>query len=180
MSALDFRRVLSYIAKEGDVFGTWIGPLEKGAARKEKHYDELIAAQTREEAEMIYKHHFKREWCFQRNSMDISLKTKEAAPDEKYEPDFEVWPWRVPAKMRQWRERSFGPARRGRPVSMVIISRSKSGRTEWAMSFGRPAKMSTSWNVDELLKPDITHVVLNNFDPTSSLTSGVWQVARGI
>ncbi|KAM4060296.1 geminivirus rep catalytic domain-containing protein [Hirsutella rhossiliensis] len=38
----------------------------------------------------------------------------------------------------------------------------KSWWTEWALSFGRPAHMTGEWNMDELMKPDITHVVLND------------------
>ena len=158
------KSVQSYIAKEGNVFGTWIGPRETAARRKEKYYDQLIAAETRQEAELIYKEHFKREWCLHNNNVDAFLRTKKSAPAEKHQPDFEVLPWRVPAKMKQWRERSFGPGRRGRPVPLVIIGESRCGKTEWAMSWGRPAKMSTSWNVDELTKPGITHVVLNDID----------------
>ncbi|KAM4060279.1 geminivirus rep catalytic domain-containing protein [Hirsutella rhossiliensis] len=61
-----------------------------------------------------------------------------------------------------WRQKNFDVARLGRPTCLVIVGRPRSGKTEWALSFGRPAHMTGEWNMDELMKPDITHVVLND------------------
>ncbi|MGH7965713.1 MAG: hypothetical protein ACRERD_28515, partial [Candidatus Binatia bacterium] len=156
--------VQSYIAKDGNVFGEWIGPRETVARKTEKDFDALIAAETRSEAEALFRTKFKRHWVLHHANVAAFLKTKKPDPAEAHEPDFDVLPWRVPAKMKQWRERNFGPRRRGRAYPLVIEGESRSGKTEWAMSWGKPAKMSGGWNMDELMKPGITHIVLNDID----------------
>jgi hypothetical protein len=52
------------------------------------------------------------------------------------EPDFEVKPWVVPEAMRKWKEENIDCRRGGRPQSLLIVGVPRSGKTNWAKSFG--------------------------------------------
>lgn len=163
--------VQSYISKGGDVFGHWIGPTLASAAEKaaerDAHLDEIIAVDGRQEAELLFQKYFKRNYVLNHGQIDAYLRKKKPPPALRHEPDFPVKPWRVPATMLQWRKANFGPNRSGRPVPLVIVGDSRCGKTEWSLSFGFPVQMTGGWNVDELLKPGCTHLVLNDIDDVS-------------
>lgn len=161
--------VQAYITKRGDIFGEWIGarPASDKAASDAASSKQLREVETRQEAGAISREHFVRDDCLRPGRIQAFLRTKKQSPAVAHEPDFEVKEWCEPIKMKQWKSRNFGPGpgrRGGRPKPLVIIGESRIGKTEWALSFGRPGIMSTNWNVDALTKPDMTHLVLNDIN----------------
>ncbi|KAJ6782343.1 hypothetical protein PWT90_11221 [Aphanocladium album] len=156
--------VQAYIAKEGDVFGEWIGPRESAAKRAQKDLQVLIAMENRDEAEAFLKEKFPRQYVFNQNNVVAFLNTKKPALALEHVPNFIPRAWDPTGKMKQWLSRNFGPNRTGRPYPLVLEGESRSGKTEWSLSWGRPANMSGGWNMDELTKPGITHIVLNDID----------------
>lgn len=163
------KNVQQYIAKDGDTFGTWIecSPDHRSlsAAEKEKHYDELIAAETQDECKQIYTTHFKKEWCLNHGHCEAFMRTKKGQRAVPHVHRFEnVMPWKVPEKLLKWKRDNIDNCNGRRPRSLVIIGRPHTGKTEWAMSFGRPIEMTGKWNLSEMLKTDYTHLVLNDID----------------
>ncbi|KAM4060294.1 geminivirus rep protein central domain-containing protein [Hirsutella rhossiliensis] len=154
--------VQAYIAKGGDVFGEWIGPKTTTASEKDKYLEQAVETESREEAETLLKTHFKSWWVRNHANCQAFLRTKKGPSAKPHAPSFPPLPWKVPRRLLQWRQKNFDVARLGRPTCLVIVGRPRSGKTEWALSFGRPAHMTGEWNMDELMKPDITHVVLND------------------
>lgn len=155
--------VQGYVAKDGDVFGTWIGDkVQTSVKEKQARMKEIIDCEWRHEAEQKLREHFP-EWYIKcHTGISSFLKTKKAPPAQPHTPEFEVLPWRVPVQLKQWRQRNFSDRAGKRPTSLVIIGPPKCGKTEWALSFGKPAMMNGGWDVDQIRKPDITHLVLND------------------
>ncbi|CAM1504790.1 Fc.00g023810.m01.CDS01 [Cosmosporella sp. VM-42] len=163
--AIFLEHVQAYVAKEGVVFGERIvSETLSGKALREKE-DELLRVETRAEAEAILKQHFPRKYIWQHLQCAAFLKTKVSSTAMEHVPTFKVKPWRLTARMAVWKKANFPkPSGGGRPTALVLIGPSKYGKTEWALSFGKPAKMMGGWNMDELTKPGITHIVLNDID----------------
>lgn len=153
--------VQAYIAKEGDVFGQWI---HRGLGRSEKEelWQSIVAEPSAEKARGLLREHFPRTFAISHGSVLSFLREKEQAPVPVHVPDFTPGRWKVPAKMLKWRKDNFPVVSGGRPQLLIVQGPPRCGKTEWALSFGRPVQMTGSWNMDELLRRDFTHVVLND------------------
>ncbi|XP_044724212.1 geminivirus rep protein central domain-containing protein [Hirsutella rhossiliensis] len=134
--------VQAYIAKGGDVFGEWIGPKTTTASEKDKYLEQAVETESREEAETLLKTHFKSWWVRNHANCQAFLRTKKGPSAKPHAPSFPPLPWKVPRRLLQWRQKNFDVARLGRPTCLVIVGRPRSGKTEWALSFGRPAHMT--------------------------------------
>lgn len=161
--------VQAYIGKgavdQNDVFGEYMDFRHAAVSRDlQLRYDALLEEKTREGAEVLLRKWFPKEYIFHYGQLEAFLKMKERAPAVAYEPDFERRPFRIPARLAKWKREQFSPTRKGRPRCVVIVGRSRTGKTQWGMSFGRPAVMTTGWNVDALTQEGITHVVLNDIN----------------
>ena len=157
--------VQSYVvkeAKEPDTFGEWIEPITSAQAERVEMYRKIIKTPSRAEAKALFEQHFPRECLFNRGSVDAVLRGKVSEPVRVHEPKFVVSTWKARPQMSKWQKRNFPVRSGGRPTCLVIVGPSRCGKTEWAMSFGRPASMTGGWNVDELTRPDATHLVLND------------------
>ncbi|PON28884.1 hypothetical protein TGAM01_v201992 [Trichoderma gamsii] len=76
--------------------------------------------------------------------------------------DFDVKPWKATFKMLKWKRDNIDNLGSKRPKVLVIVGPPRCGKTEWAMSFGRPIQMMGRWNLDEMFKKDYTHLVLDD------------------
>lgn len=153
----------AYVCKGGNeyVFGTWITELNAPVARavaRDEACRQAIAAEHVEDCVDILKRECPFDWVFRYPGQFLGTKRKRAVP---YTPDFPVKPWRVPSQLLQWWKRNFAEDRGGRPHALLLIGPLRTGKTEWAMSWGRPGTMTKCWNLD-VLKSDCTHVVLND------------------
>ncbi|KAI8689364.1 hypothetical protein NCS56_00199700 [Fusarium sp. Ph1] len=101
---------------------------------------------SRDEAQVILKGHFPDIY----GKCEAFLKSKKPPPALPHVPAFELRPWRLPIP--------------GRPSSLVLIGPPGCGKTTLALTFGHPAFMVDRWDVDEVRRPGITHVVLKNVD----------------
>lgn len=132
----------------------------------EKWEKALVECEYRDEAEAIIIEHFRKKWLWQQWNVQALLKTKKDRSCPRRERSYKAKPWRVSKRMLQWRRRNFPVKGGGRPTSLVLVGPSKVGKTEWATSFGNPAIMNGGWNLDELLREDVTHLVINDIDVT--------------
>lgn len=156
--------VQAYIAKEGNTFGEWThGEPSKG--EKEKMWAQIVAEPSREAAEELIRKNFPRMYVMNHPSVQAFLREKaKGGMVTPYEPDFVRGPWKVPAKVLQWRSRNFPVEGGGRPQLLVLEGWPRSGKTEWALSFGRPVQMTGGWNMDEVTRRGFTHIVLNDIN----------------
>ncbi|KJZ68775.1 hypothetical protein HIM_11832 [Hirsutella minnesotensis 3608] len=154
--------VQAYVAKDGDVFGEWIGTQAPTTAEQDSIVRRINETESREEAEALIREHFPKKWAWSQMNVQALLRTKKPPPPQLYVPDFKVLPWREPVKMKQWRERNFPVRGGGRPRALVIVGPPYCGKSYWARSWGRPAVMDGRWDLDQLLQSDVTHVVLND------------------
>lgn len=158
--------VQAYSAKDNDTFGEWIDGKSSSAKEREKWEKALVECEYRDEAEAIIIEHFRKKWLWQQWNVQALLKTKKDRSSPRRERSYKAKPWRVSKRMLQWRRRNFPVKGGGRPTSLVLVGPSKVGKTEWATSFGNPAIMNGGWNLDELLREDVTHLVINDIDVT--------------
>lgn len=80
--------------------------------------------------------------------------------------NFDVKPWKASDDMLKWKSDCMDNPGGKHPHVLVIVGPPRCGKTEWAMSFGRPIEMGPRWNLDVLLKKDYTHLVLNDIHKT--------------
>ncbi|KAF7555026.1 hypothetical protein G7Z17_g2467 [Cylindrodendrum hubeiense] len=119
--------VQSYTAKDGVVFGTLIGTETKSALTRKEKWRTIIDAKTRSETVALFEEHFPEKWIFRHVSCMVILKMKEAYPAAEHVPSFKVEPWKVPAKMLQWKKNNFQVKKGGRPTCLVIIGPHRCG-----------------------------------------------------
>ena len=79
----------------------------------------------------------------------------------KAPPRYEVKPWILPDLLLEWKRVNIDEDRSGRKSSLLLIGASKTGKTRWATSFGRPMVMSSKWNMKNYIV-DATHLVVND------------------
>ncbi|KJZ68833.1 hypothetical protein HIM_11773 [Hirsutella minnesotensis 3608] len=154
--------VQAYVQKDGVVFGKWISAQTSAAAERERRYREILDEPSREKAESLLRTYFARDYIFRYPACSAFLKTKKTPSAMPHEPTYASLPWRHHPVLEKWKRDNFPVSRGGRPQCLVLIGPPRCGKTEWALSFGRPAQMTGHWNFDELQKPDFTHVVLND------------------
>lgn len=121
----------------------------------------VINTKSRDEAQIIIEGHIPGH----REIFEDFLKTKEGPPIQPYVPTFKLLPWHIPREVQNWFEgamSSINGTRGGRPSSLVLIGPPQCEKTTFALTFGRPGIMTGRWDVDELLRPEMTHLVLKN------------------
>ena len=116
---------------------------------------------SRDEAQVILKGHFPDIY----GKCEAFLKSKKPPPALPHVPAFELRPWHLPLRVQDWLAEALpfiNGTGEGRPSSLVLIGPPGCGKTTLALTFGRPAFMVDRWDVDEVRRPGITHVVLKN------------------
>lgn len=130
------------------------------AMRWAEFWRRLYGMERRDEAVAFIMEHFPTSMFLPQ--VQTFLRTRISPPPCAYVPDFEMLPWNIPSRLKEWKESNF-PVRDGVvPVPLVIIGPPRCGKTTWAQSFGMPAVMIGGWDVERLMQTDITHLVLNN------------------
>ncbi|KAH7200673.1 hypothetical protein BKA60DRAFT_583032 [Fusarium oxysporum] len=118
---------------------------------------------SRDEARIILKGHFPG----LPNTYEPFLEAKDPPPALPHVPAFELQPWNLPIRVQGWFAEALSfinGTRHGRPSSLVLIGPPGCGKTTLALTFGCPALMLDRWNVDEVRRPGMTHLVLKNVD----------------
>lgn len=164
--------VQAYVAKDGDVFGEWIGGKQSAKKKETEMYEEeLEKCEYREDAEQIMKDRFRKRYIWQHVNVRAYLNSKKPKPPLPFVLDFEVKQWRVPRPILQWRKRNFvckdgvfTPKKGHRHTSLVIIGPPRSGKTSWAGAWGKPTMMNGGWDMGQLLQDGSTHLVMNDVD----------------
>lgn len=156
--------VQSYTSKDGVVFGNWIGAESQDVLTRKEKLEKLINAETQEETIALFQKYFPEKYIFNHLNCRAFLKTKAGPLAREHVPEFEPNPWRVPAKMEQWRRANFPVKHGGRPTCLLIIGPSRCGKTEWGAHWGQPALMIGGWDYDALCQTGVTHIVLNDVD----------------
>lgn len=67
--------------------------------------------------------------------------------DNRKEKDYEVRPWDVPQVMIDYVRDNIVAPPNGRRKSLILVGKSRTGKTEWAESHGECMVMTTRWNV---------------------------------
>lgn len=158
-------RVQAYIAKDKeqcDIFGNWVTGETAAAAQLKEYMQEIIDTEDHDLALAMLKQYFPKQWIFSNVSCRSLLRDKVRLYAKPHVPTFDPEPWRLPDKIRQWERRNFSARRTGRPTLLVVEGLPRCGKTEWALSFGKPARMDGGWDMSQLLIPGITHLVLND------------------
>ncbi|KAK1674638.1 hypothetical protein BDP55DRAFT_729646 [Colletotrichum godetiae] len=157
----------AYCAKEGNkfIFGNRIPPEVQSSKRKAEDdiYREAIASASYEEAKTLFETKVPRDYVRNYCSYSAFLNSKKLKVAVPHKANFKVNDWAVPEELLQWKAANFDRDAGGRPVALIIRGPARCGKTEWAMSFGKPAEMTHSWCVDALSN-DCTHLVLNDID----------------
>jgi len=78
-------------------------------------------------------------------------------PVGEYEPNFDVLPFtNVPEPAREWAERYLAEGFRGRPKALVLIGRTRIGKTAWARSLGPHIYLNGYYSVKSLINGEKT------------------------
>jgi hypothetical protein len=75
-------------------------------------------------------------------------------------------PWKVPKAVEDWVRDNISDPLPGRKTTLVLIGRSRLGKTEWAKSIGNPIVMTKTWNLRNVFT-GATHIVVNDCDAMS-------------
>jgi hypothetical protein len=98
----------------------------------------------------------------------------------KVGPRFDPDSWRVPQLLLDWKRDNVDLPSTGRKVPLLLIGPSRTGKTEWAESFGNPIIMTKRWNMAEV-REGATHIVVNDVDVRSFGSGGdsYWREVLG-
>ncbi|WQF77002.1 Putative geminivirus AL1 replication-associated protein, central [Colletotrichum destructivum] len=154
MPAHFLERTQAYVCKEGNerLFGERIY-VKDTVSSKRKREDEIwtqaIGAEE-DVARKLLQKHFPRDYIRCYCNFEKFLQSKRRKTTVEHVPNFTANGWVVPSELLEWRKEISGSAREGRPVSHILIGPPRCGKTQWALSFGRPAEMSNRFCFDAL------------------------------
>lgn len=121
-----------------------------------------ISASTADEAERIIREGAPKEYILRSPSIQSFLSSFGRREDAKaHVHSFRASPWRPTVRMQQWKKRNFPLKQGGRPTCLLLVGPAHCGKTEWSLGWGAPARLEGGWNPEELMRPGITHVVLD-------------------
>ncbi|KAL2140874.1 hypothetical protein VTI28DRAFT_3165 [Corynascus sepedonium] len=130
--------------------------------RKRKRVaEEAIAAPTAEEADRILREGDPESYVWRHPAVAAFLRCKRPRLLEPHQPSFKPGQWKVPKQLLKWKHRNVLNKPEGRPQAVLLIGPPRTGKTEWARSFGLPCVMTHGWSYDAY-DEDCTHVVLND------------------
>ncbi|KAF6781256.1 hypothetical protein CSOJ01_16095 [Colletotrichum sojae] len=158
----------AYVCKEGNgrVFGERIeheASVSLKRKRDDEVYREIVDEEDEEKARKLLREKFPKQYIYNFVNCREFLRSKARKVTLAHVPNFDAHTWVVPPEIVQWRKEMFSPGRQGRPVSLILVGPPRCGKTEWALSFGRPAQMTNRWCMDALTD-DCTHLVLNDIN----------------
>lgn len=70
--------------------------------------------------------------------------------------------FRIPEELADWIRSEFTRPRRERPRSCYLVGPSRTGKTVWARSLGDHCYWNTMYNLDDLIKPNIDYIVMDD------------------
>ncbi|KAI3572956.1 hypothetical protein IWW34DRAFT_636330 [Fusarium oxysporum f. sp. albedinis] len=155
----------AYFIKDLGAGSVLFGKRIKGvpSSKSEGHWKEVVDTPDADEAEKLIMTHYPMRYVLGHVAIKSFLQTKRSKmPIEAHVPNFEVRPFKITAAIKRWYNASFVHYKGGRHTSLILEGPPGCGKTEWAMSLGKPARCDGGWNVDEFTKPGFTHVVLND------------------
>lgn len=121
-----------------------------------------MSASTADEAERIIREGAPKEYVLRHPYVQSFLSGFEhRTAAEAHVHSFEVSPWQPTMRMQQWKERNFSLQEGSRPTCLLLVGPAHCGKTEWSLGWGAPARLDGGWNPEELMRPGITHIVLN-------------------
>ncbi len=93
---------------------------------------------------------------------------------------FDPGSWQVPLEVEEWKRQNIDAPLPGRKRALVLIGPSRTGKSEWAETFGYPFVINMRWNM-ACYRPFATHVVVNDVDARSFGVSGksYWREVLG-
>ncbi|RTE67992.1 hypothetical protein BHE90_017631 [Fusarium euwallaceae] len=151
-----------YCEKGGVVFGERID-VEKGSRSRKAVWRNAVDASTAEEAETIIRRDAPKEYVVHHSSIQSFLHSfHRHRPARAHVHSFRVGKWNATGKMQKWRSANFPLKAGGRPTCLLLVGPAHCGKTEWSMSWGTPARLEGGWDLQELMRPGISHIVLND------------------
>lgn len=85
-----------------------------------------------------------------------------ASPALAHHHDFDVQPWKPTVEMLEWERDNIDNSGSKHSNVLVIVGPPRCGKTEWAMSFGRPIEMGPRLKFKKMDKTGWTHLVVND------------------
>lgn len=149
-----------YVIKDGDFIEHGVYTPKK---RKAPSYKELSDnASSKEEFMSSVYEHYPRDYflCGERIEAMATKRFKSSVSD--FVPTFTNFP-NIPPLLSDWVNAYFVRPRRNRPKSLVLIGKSRFGKTEWARSLGSHVYVRGAWNAEKF-KVSFDYIVLDDFD----------------
>ncbi|KAI6359563.1 hypothetical protein MCOR25_007013 [Pyricularia grisea] len=104
--------------------------------------------------------------CYKQVRVRLNKKRQRAVPG------YHQKPWKLPRALQQWQHNIT--ANEGRPSVLLLVGSYKTGKTEWAKSFGRPVEMTQKFDPNAFAN-DSTHLVMNDIVWGVRAYSGPWE-----
>ncbi|CCF45546.1 hypothetical protein CH063_14594 [Colletotrichum higginsianum] len=157
----------AYMCKDGNdrLFGERIRGEDTVSSKRKRDgeiWSQAMEMEDEDGTRKLLRTHFPREYIQRYGTMEKFIRSKKRKVAVEHVPDFPVKGWVVPPELLQWRKENFDIGRVGKPISLILIGPPRCGKTQWALSFGRPAEMSNRFCFDALTE-DCTHLVVNDF-----------------
>lgn len=174
----------AYCAKDDNpwMFGERIEGVSTAKALRKRVFAEIVNEPDYDRASKMIKEYDPYEYVMRYISIQRFLETRRRVPAVRAVEalSFEPSPWRLPPEVEEWKRQNIDDPSPGRKRPLVLIGPSRTGKTKWAESFGKPFSMSKRWNMASYCA-DATHVVVNDVDARSFGVSGesYWREVLG-
>lgn len=105
-------------------------------------------------------------WGFMRsynNYMNYLNGEKVRTVEPREVPDYLTEGWKVPWELQEWTRKNIDERQPGRGNCLLLIGAPRTGKTQWALSFGKPMEMEKKWNMRSF-RLGATHIVVSDCD----------------
>jgi len=132
------------------------------ALEKKRKFKEILDEPDYDKAKQMIKDEDPLRFIMSYNNVKNFLVNEKTRKYQRVEDEsFTKLPWKLPDEITEWKTNNIDNRILGRPNSLLIIGAPKSGKTQWALSFGKPMEMSRKWNMKNY-RADSTHLVVND------------------
>jgi hypothetical protein len=157
----------SYCAKDGDTFGERLSLEGAVAEQRKRKWQDVIDEPDEEKAWKMIREFEPRAYMVNHPALERAMVKKQVNGGGTVDKGGLSGKFRVSRIMKWWMDKYV--VRRewvGRPMSLLIVGDSKTGKSKWAESQGNPIVMNGQWCMKSIFA-GATHVVVSDVKPAA-------------
>lgn len=165
-AVLRWKDAVAYCKKDGDFLQDGCEDAGRRRSPNDVYREAATTCQTREEYIEFLAEHAPRDSVIFWSQISRKADVLFPEPISAYVPNFEVRPFsNVPVGALEWAERYLASGFQGRPKALVLIGRTRIGKTAWARSLGPHIYMNGYYSVKSLIngEKEAKYVIFDDF-----------------